>query len=72
MEITASMVKELRSQSGAGIMECKSALKETSGDIEAAITFLRKKDWLKQRKNQIDRLEMAPLVLIYMQATSLG
>ena len=43
MEITASMVKELRSQSGAGIMECKSALKETSGDIEAAITFLRKK-----------------------------
>ena len=39
MEITAAMVKELRSQSGAGIMECKSALKETSGDVEAAITF---------------------------------
>ena len=50
MEITASMVKELRSQSGAGIMECKSALKETSGDIEAAITFLRKKGLAKADK----------------------
>ena len=50
MEITASMVKELRSQSGAGIMECKSALKETSGDIEAAITFLRKKGLTKADK----------------------
>ena len=47
MEITAAMVKELRSQSGAGIMECKSALKETSGDVEAAITFLRKKGLAK-------------------------
>ena len=50
MEITALMVKELRSQSGAGIMECKSALKETSGDIEAAITFLRKKGLTKADK----------------------
>ncbi len=50
MEITAAMVKELRSQSGAGIMECKSALKETSGDIEAAITFLRKKGLAKADK----------------------
>ena len=43
MEITAEMVKGLRQQSGAGIMECKNALKETSGDIEEAVTFLRKK-----------------------------
>ena len=50
MEITAEMVKELRSQSGAGIMECKSALKETSGDVEAAITFLRKKGLAKADK----------------------
>ena len=50
MEITAAMVKELRSQSGAGIMECKSALKETSGDVEAAITFLRKKGLAKADK----------------------
>lgn len=43
MEINAQMVKELRQQSGAGIMDCKNALKEASGDIEAAVTFLRKK-----------------------------
>ncbi|MBC8288047.1 MAG: translation elongation factor Ts [Nitrospinae bacterium] len=50
MEITAAMVKELRSQSGAGIMECKSALKETQGDVEEAITFLRKKGMAKADK----------------------
>jgi elongation factor Ts len=50
MEITAVMVKELRSQTGAGIMECKSALKETSGNVEAAITFLRKKGLAKADK----------------------
>lgn len=50
MEITAVMVKELRSKSGAGIMECKSALKETNGDVEDAITFLRKKGLAKADK----------------------
>ena len=50
MEITAAMVKELRSLSGAGIMECKSALKETKGDVEEAITFLRKKGLAKADK----------------------
>jgi len=43
MEITAEMVKELRAKSGAGIMECKSALKEVNGDVEEAVTFLRKR-----------------------------
>jgi elongation factor Ts len=43
MEITADMVKNLRQKSGVGIMECKQALKETGGDIEEAVTFLRKK-----------------------------
>jgi elongation factor Ts len=42
MEITASMVKELRERSGAGMMECKKALNETAGDIEAAMEHLRK------------------------------
>lgn len=42
-EITASLVKELREKTGAGMMECKKALSETNGDIEAAIDFLRKK-----------------------------
>ena len=50
MEISAEMVKNLRQQSGAGIMECKNALKETNGDIEEAITFLRKKGLAKADK----------------------
>ena len=41
MEITADMVKNLRQKSGVGIMECKQALKETGGDIEEAVNFLR-------------------------------
>lgn len=50
MEVTAEMVKTLRQQSGAGIMECKNALKETEGDIEEAITCLRKKGIAKADK----------------------
>ncbi len=50
MEVTAEMVKTLRQQSGAGIMECKNALKETEGDIEEAITCLRKKGMAKADK----------------------
>ncbi|HEX6903586.1 MAG TPA: translation elongation factor Ts [Thermoanaerobaculia bacterium] len=42
-EITAAMVKELRERTGAGMMDCKNALNETQGDIEAAIDALRKK-----------------------------
>ena len=41
MEITASLVKELRERSGAGMMECKKALTEKGGDIEAAMEHLR-------------------------------
>jgi len=43
MAITAQMVKELRLKTGAGMMDCKKALKETDGNMEAAIDFLRKK-----------------------------
>ncbi|CAA7617336.1 protein chain elongation factor EF-Ts [Candidatus Terasakiella magnetica] len=42
-EITASLVKELREKTGAGMMDCKKALGETAGDIEAAIDWLRTK-----------------------------
>jgi len=42
MSITASMVKELRERTGAGMMECKKALVETGGDMDAAIELLRK------------------------------
>jgi elongation factor Ts len=43
MSIDASQVKELRSKTGAGIMDCKKALSESKGDVSEAITFLRKK-----------------------------
>ena len=42
--ISAAMVKELRERTGAGMMDCKKALTETNGDMEAAIDFLREKD----------------------------
>ena len=44
VEITANTVKELREKTGAGIMDCKAALSECNGDIEAAVDYLRKKD----------------------------
>jgi elongation factor Ts len=50
MEITASMVKELRERSGAGMMECKKALTENQGDLEAAIEWLRKQGLAKADK----------------------
>ena len=42
-QITAALVKELRESSGAGMMDCKKALTETEGDLEAAVDWLRKK-----------------------------
>ena len=49
-EITAAMVKELREKTGAGMMDCKAALNETQGDIEAAVDWLRKKGLAKAAK----------------------
>jgi elongation factor Ts len=42
-QITATVVKELRDRTGAGMMDCKRALQETDGDMEAAVEWLRKK-----------------------------
>jgi elongation factor Ts len=42
-EITAALVKQLRDKTGAGMMECKAALTEANGDMEAAVTLLRKR-----------------------------
>lgn len=50
MTITAAMVKDLRERTGAGMMECKKALSETSGDMEAAIDLMRKSGALKAEK----------------------
>ncbi len=50
MQITASMVKELRDRTGAGMMDCKKALQEAGGDIEAAIDVMRKSGIAKAAK----------------------
>src|ERR1700732_2472994 len=48
--ISASMVKELRDQTGAGMMDCKAALSESDGNLEAAVDWLRKKGLSKAAK----------------------
>lgn len=48
--ITAALVKELREKTGAGMMDCKGALNETDGDLEAAVDWLRKKGLAKAAK----------------------
>ena len=50
MNISAGMVKDLRDKTGAGMMDCKAALTETSGDVEAAIDWLRTKGLAKAAK----------------------
>lgn len=50
MAITAGMVKELREMTGAGMMDCKKALTETNGDMDAAVEFLRKNGQAKAEK----------------------
>ena len=50
MSITAAMVKELRARTGSGMMECKKALVETNGDLEAAIEQMRKSGMAKAYK----------------------
>ena len=50
MAITAGMVKELREMTGAGMMDCKKALTETNGDMEAAVEVLRKSGAAKMEK----------------------
>lgn len=50
MAVTAAMVKELREMTGAGMMDCKKALNETNGDMDAAVEFLRKNGQAKAEK----------------------
>ena len=49
-QITAAMVKDLREKTGVGMMDCKNALNETQGDVEAAVDWLRKKGLSKAAK----------------------
>ena len=50
MAISASMVKELRERTGAGMMDCKKVLEETDGDMDKAIEVLREKGLAKAAK----------------------
>ena len=52
-EISASIVKELRERTGSGMMDCKTALTETGGDIEKAIDYLREKGLAKAAKKAL-------------------
>ncbi|HSP01396.1 MAG TPA: translation elongation factor Ts [Thioalkalivibrio sp.] len=63
MTITASMVKELRERTGAGMMECKKALTETSGDMEGAIELMRKSGQAKADK-KADRIAAEGQVVV--------
>jgi elongation factor Ts len=65
-EISAKLVQELRQKTGAGMMDCKKALKENDGDIEAATTWLRQKGIAKADKGS-DRIAAEGLVETYIQ-----
>jgi elongation factor Ts len=68
-EITASLVKELREKSGAGMMDCKKALKETEGNLEEAVDWLRTKG-LASAAKKAGRVASEGLVGIATKSTS--
>ena len=63
--VTASVVKELREKTGAGMMECKKVLTETDGDIEKAIELLRERGITKAAKKS-DRIAAEGIVEAYI------
>ena len=67
MAITASMVKELRDKTNAGMMDCKKALIETNGDIEKAIDYLREKG-LSQVAKKSGRIAAEGLTTAFISA----
>jgi elongation factor Ts len=67
-DVSAAMVKELRDQTGAGMMDCKAALSETGGNLEAAVDWLRKKGLSKAAK-KAGRVAAEGLVGVALRAT---
>ena len=65
MEVTASMVKDLREQTGAGMMDCKKALAETNGNMDEAVNWLREKGIAKSAKKE-SRIAAEGLANIYV------
>ncbi|HUO22987.1 MAG TPA: translation elongation factor Ts [Caulobacteraceae bacterium] len=70
-EITAALVKELREKSGVGMMDCKKALTENGGDIEASLDWLRAKGLSKAAK-KADRVAAEGLVALAVRANGRG
>ncbi len=68
MAVTAAMVKELRQSTGAGMMDCKNALQENDGNIDAAIDWLRKKGLSKAAKKS-SRVAAEGLVAVAVDGT---
>ena len=66
MEVTAAMVKELREVTGAGMMDCKKALAECNGDMQASIDWLREKGIAKSAKKE-SRIAAEGLANIYIK-----
>jgi elongation factor Ts len=69
--VTAAMVKDLREKTGAGMMDCKNALGEAEGDIEAAIDWLRKKGLSKAAKKS-GRIAAEGLVAVFVRGVDGG
>ena len=67
--VTASMVKELRDKTGAGMMDCKMALTETGGELEQAVDWLRKKGLSKAAK-KADRIAADGLIGVAISGTT--
>ena len=65
MAVTAAQVKELREQTGAGMMECKKALTETDGNLQEAVDLMRKKGQAKADK-KASRTAAEGMVIVSM------
>lgn len=70
-EITAALVKELRDKSGVGMMDCKKALQENNGDLEASMDWLRAKGLSKAAK-KADRIAAEGLVAVATRENGMG
>ena len=69
MKITAAMVKELREETGAGVLDCKNALQETDGDFDKAVEYLRQKG-LAAAAKRADRVANEGTIGNYVHAGS--
>jgi len=65
MEVTTELIKQLREKSGAGVIDCRNALRETGGDLERAIDLLKKQSLYKAQK-KVERVARQGVVETYI------